>query len=312
MNCTPTRAALCLSDDASVALMGTNLVTTPRDFAALLSRSRLLRSINDAACTSDHTGRIVGTTDVYTVSMCDLIEGALRFVLQHSENGDQVFWIRDHTGVLENTVLAVIAVYAATSLSQNLSSLISKNQVPVGPWSTALNVFVCFVAVAVLVGMCEVHREYYVSQIDVDLYHLLLVFLVADVLLLCHKATGPPDKQRNFGYQVGISTVVLLLVSLRLHNTFNTPFMLVLFGLFGARASCKLLQHVNDSVLCEATDINLMSVVLDICVWCSLLAYSLAHSTSLQDELAVAVNVTVATLLGLAMSVLIAKHASDP
>jgi hypothetical protein len=39
--------------------MGTAPVTTPRDVAALLPHSALLRAINGAACTSDVTGRVV-------------------------------------------------------------------------------------------------------------------------------------------------------------------------------------------------------------------------------------------------------------
>jgi hypothetical protein len=310
MNCTPTRGALCLSTDSGVALMGTRSVTTPRDLSAIAKRSALLQALHGAACTSDQTGRVVGDTDLYTVSMCDLVEGAFRFVLQHSEEGDLVFWIRDTTGVLENTVLAVIAVYAATSLAQNLSSMISKSPAPVDVRSATLNFFACVVSVAVLIGMCEAHREYYVSQLDVDLYNVLLAFLLADVMLFCLKIAGPRDASRNFGHQVGLSTVVLLLVSLRLHNTFNTPFVNVLLGLFGVRTLCKLLQHLHDSARCQARDINLVSVVLDLCVWCCLLAYCIAQSTSVQDEIAVAVNATVAMLLGLGMSVMIAEHAA--
>ena len=292
--------------------------TTPRDLPALLPQSQLLRAINGAACTSDQTGRVVGSSDVYTVSMCDLVEGAFRFVLLHTEHDDHVFWIRDTTGVLENTVLAVIAVYTSTSLAQNLSSLISKpvsvvaNPAPVSVWSVGLNELACVVSVAVVLGMCEEHRAHYIAPPDVDLYHVLVVFLVADVLLLCVKEAGPRDGNRNFGHQVGLSTVVLLLVSLRLHNTFSTPFVLVLLGLFGARALCKLLQHIHDSALCEASDINLVSVVLDLCLWCCLLPYSLAQHSAVQDELAVAVNATVAMLLGLTLIVLIADHATEP
>jgi hypothetical protein len=46
-----------------------------------------------------------------------------------------------------------------------------------------------------------------------------------------------------------LSTVLLLLVTLWLHNTFNTPFLLVLLGLFGTRASYKLLQHMLKKIL---------------------------------------------------------------
>ncbi len=308
LNCTATPGALCVSSDSGVAIMGTLPVTTPRDVSALLPRSELLRSFDGAVCTSDRTGRSVGVSDVYTVSMCDLVEGALRFVMVSTDSGDRVYWTRDTTGVLEALVLSVIALYAATSLAQNLSSLMSKTDAPAAASWTELNLLACVVCVAVLLWMCEAHRGYYVAENDLALYGLLLWFLVVDVLLLCFKAIGPRDSSRNFGHQVGLSTVVLLLCSLRLHNTFNTPFLHVLFGLFGSRASCKLLQHIRDSFARRARTINLVSVLLDLGVWCCLLAYTLAQSSVVHDHLAVGVNVTTSLLLGLAMSVLIAER----
>lgn len=310
-NCTATSAALCTSIDTRVALFGSAAVTTPRDVLQLLPRSALLREFDGVVCRSDATGRSVGESDVYTVSMCDLVEGGLRFVVQHTAHGDVAYWIRDTTGIAETVVLCVVALYAATNLAQNIASLISTNVATVVAWSKAVNVLACFVCVAVLTVLCETHRAWYVSLHDIAMYYVLLGFLGADVLLLCFKALGSFEEKNNFGHQIGISTVVLLLVTLRLHNTFATPFFLVLFGIFGARTACKLLQHIHSCFVSCGSDINLLSVLLDLVVWCALLAYSLVECFSLEEQLVVAVNVTVALLLGLAMSVFIAERAPD-
>ena len=321
--CTPTAAALCMSYDTGVALMGTDPVTTPRDVAELVPRSELLREFNGIVCSSDESGRTVGSTDVYTVSMCDLVDGQLRFVVQHSHDGDVAYWIRDTTNVATYVVLAVIALYTATSLAQNITSLISKSAAPpvatphilnvaTPPMATLhiLNVVTCVVSVLVLVGLCEEHVYHYVLQHDVTMYYIMLLFLVADLVLFGLKETGPREARRNFGHQIGISTAVLLLVTLRLHNTFDTPFLLVLTGIFGIRVSCKMMQHTHDSLCAEPSTINLASVLLDLSVWCSLLAYSLAQCSDVQQELAIAASVVVALLFGLAMSILIAERAT--
>jgi len=241
--------------------------------------------------------------------MCDLVEGSLRFVMVHSSDGDRVYWIRDTTGTTEALVLSCIALYAATNLAQNMSSLVSKTlHDPPPAWAEGLNVLACLVSVGLLVGMCDAHREYYVSQRDFDLYAVLLVFLACDFVLLALKKVGPRDSSRNFGHQVGLSTVVLLLVTLRLHNTFNTPFLPVLLGLFGMRAACKLLQHIRSSLSFGNHDINLVSVLFDLGVWSWLLVYSLAHCLTAHDHLAVGVNLATALLLGLAMAVLAAEE----
>lgn len=307
-NCTATSAALCASVDTGVALLGTADVTTPRDVLQLLPRSALLREFGGVVCSSAATGRSVGDSDVYTVSMCDLVEGGLRFVLQSTADGDVLYWIRDTTGIAEIVVLCIVALYAATNLAQNIAVLISTNAATVAAWSEAVNVVVCFVCVAVLVFLCETHRAWYVSMHDVALYYVLFGFLVTDVLLLFLKATDSPKKNNNFGHQIGISTVVLLLVTLRLHNTFATPFFLVLFGIFGARTACKLLQYLHRCMLFSASDVNVLSVLLDLGVWSALLAHSLVECVDVETQLVVVANVTVALLLGLAMSAFIAQR----
>jgi len=331
--CATTTSALCVSQQTGVAIMGTAPVTTPRDVAALVARSQLLTEFGGAVCTSDRTGRVAGGSDVYTVSMCDLVEGALRFVLVYADDGGRVYWIRDRTGVGETVLISGIALYAATSLAQNLTSLVVPKPttvsvpVPAVPvpvatvsaatvsaataaWLRLLNLLICVVCVGVLVWMCEAHLEFLVSAHDVALYRVLIVFLAVDVVLLLMKETGPRDSGRNFGHQVGLSTVVLLLCTLRLHNTFNTPFLQALVGLFGTRAACKLLQHAHDGIVRGrvASRANLVSVLVDLGVWCCLLAFGLAQSSGVHENLAIAVNVATALLLGLGMSVLIAER----
>jgi hypothetical protein len=302
-DCSVTVDALCTSPDTGVALFGTVPVATPRDVTRLIPRSELLHQFNGVVCSSGRTGRYAGDGEVYTVSMCDLVEGALRFVFT---DAGRVYWIRDTTGIVEQLVLSVIALYAASNLAHNLSRLMSRKVAASVAVSNLVNMALCIVSVAVLLVMCEVHREYYVSQQDVQLYQILLFFLLSDVLLMGLKATGRPDRTRNFGHQIGLSTTLLLLVTLRLHNTFNTPFLFVLVSIFGTRMACKLLQHIHDAMLGCARNINLISVLLDLSTWCCLLAYSLAQCLSLVDHLAVAINLTVSLLLGLGMSICIA------
>ena len=302
-DCQATTAALCTSASTGVVLFGTAPVTTPRDVARLLPRSQLLREFAGTVCSSSKTGRFAGDGDVYTVSMCDLLEGALRFVVMHD---GRVYWIRDTTGFVEQFILSLIALYAASNLAQNLSSLMSTSVSAIVGLPKVLNLVACILCVSVLLAMCEMHHEYYVSQQDADLYQILLLFLLSDVVLTCLKAVGPRDRSKNFGHQIGLSTTMLLLVTLRLHNTFNTPFLFVLVCVFGTRTVCKVFQHLHDSFYYCARNINLISVMFDLGTWCCLLAYSLSQSVSVVDDLAVAVNITVSLLLGLGMSMCIA------
>jgi hypothetical protein len=178
--CSPTTDALCLSANTSVALFGTLPVATPRDVTLLLERSKLLQHFDGVVCSSGRTGRVSGDGDVYTVSMCDLVEGVLRFVVTHEGH---VYWIRDPTGIADQLALSVIALYAATNIAQNMSSLMSTNATAIVGMSKIINLIVCVVCVTVLLIMCEIHREFYISQQDIDLYQILLLFLLSDVVL---------------------------------------------------------------------------------------------------------------------------------
>jgi len=124
-NCTPTARALCASADTSVTLMGTAPVIVPHDLSGPLAASQFLRAFGGSVCNAADTGRLLGQSDVYTVSMCDLSERMLRFVVRDTEAGMLVYWKAESTGVVENVILALIALYASVNIANNTVSLIS-------------------------------------------------------------------------------------------------------------------------------------------------------------------------------------------
>lgn len=315
-NCTPTARALCASADTGVALMGTSPVVVPNDLSGPLAASQFLRAFGGSVCNSADTGRLLGNSDVYTVSMCDLSERMLRFVVRDTEAGMLVYWRAESTPVVENVILALVALYASVNIANNTIYLISASSAQRLPSAGVFPVLVLAALSLALFVVCERHADFYVSSHDYALYVVLVTFLLLEVSLLCAKLAhtsrkvGKLHDRFHFGYNINLSTAVLLLATLRLHSTFATPFFGVLFAVFGIRAACKLLQQLDDRCRPQHAWVNGASVLVDVAVWSCLLAYGLAIADDVYAQLGVAANVMVGLMLGLFMAVLIERKAA--
>lgn len=313
--CSPTVRALCASQDTGVTLMGTSPVVVPHDLSGPMAASHFLRSFNGSVCNAADTGRSLGRSDVYTVSMCDLSERMLRFVVCDTEAGMLVYWKAESTPVVENVILALIALYASVNIANNTVSLISASTAQrASPGAGVSYVLVLTAASFALFVVCQRHADYYVYAHDYSLYVALATYLLLEVSLLCLKLSqtsrkaGKLQDRFHFGYNINISAVMLLLVTLPLHNTLATPFFGVLFAVFGIRTTCKLLQQMDDHCRAHYSWVNLVSVVVDLLVWSFMLAYGLAISDDVYAQLAIAANVMVGLMLGFFMGELIERR----
>ena len=316
-NCTPTVGALCASQDTSVTLMGTSPVIVPLDMGGPVAASEFLRAFDGAVCNAADTGRVLGQSDVYTVSMCDLSERMLRFVVRDTDAGMLVYWKAESTPVAENVVLALVALYASVNIANNTIYLISASSAKQAfPIAGAMHVVVLAALSFALFVVCQEHADYYVSSHDYSLYVVLTTFLLLEILLLCAKLSqtsrklGKLQDRVHFGYNINISTAILLLATLRLHSTFATPFFGVLLAIFGIRSACKLIQQLDDQSRAQHSPVNALSVLVDLFVWSCLLVYGLAVADDVFAQLEVAVYVMVGLMLGLFMAVLIERRAS--
>jgi hypothetical protein len=312
--CTPAVGALCKSVGTKVTLMGTSPVIVPYDISGPMSASPFLQAFNGSVCNSQGTGRSLGPSDVYTVSVCDLTERMLRFVVSEAEDGMSVYWKSEEPSVSENVILACIALYASVNIANNTVYLIATTNSERPTSNTGIyNIFLLTGTSVTLLLICQNHAHYYVSSNDYNLYTVMYVFLVLEVSLLFLKLTRTNRKVEkmqgrfHFGYNINLSTTILLLTTLRLHKTFSTPFFGILFAFFGIRTFCKLIQQLDDFCRSHHSHVNAISVLVDLFAWSCLLAYGLAIAGDVYGQLAVAVNVIVGFIFGLAMSILIER-----
>jgi len=313
--CTPTVEALCVSTDTNVTLMGTSPVVVPEDMRGPIEASPFLRTFGGSVCNSQNTGRLLGPSDVYTVSMCDLAERMLRFVLVDTQEGTLVYWRAESTTVLENVILALVALYASTNIANNTIFLISTSSSGRSlPSSGVYHVLLLTVLSFALFVLCQIHDDYYVSTHDYNLYVVLVIFLTLEICLMYMKFSQSNRKVHkmrdkfHFGYNVNMSTTMLFLVTLRLHNTFANLFFDVLCALFGIRTVCKLIQQLDDQFRSQHSWANAISVFVDSFVWSCLLAYGLAIADDVYSRLVLAANVIVSLLLGYFMCALIERR----
>jgi hypothetical protein len=316
-NCTPTARALCASGDTSVTLMGTAPVIVPLDLSGPMAASQFLRAFGGSVCNAADTKRLLGQSDVYTVSMCDLSERMLRFVVRDTETGMLVYWKAESTLAVENVILALVTLYASVNIANNTIYLITAAGAQQAfPSAGALHVLVLMALSFALFVVCQRHADFYVSSHDYSLYVVLATFLFLEVSLLCAKLSqtsrklGKLQPRFHFGYNINMSTVILLLATLRLHSTFATPFFGVLFAIFGIRSACKLIQQLDDQCRMQHSWVNALSVLVDLSVWSCLLVYGLAVADDVYAQLEVAVYVMVGLMLGLFMAALIERKAT--
>lgn len=314
-NCSPTVRALCASD-TGVTLMGTSPVVVPFDLSGPMAASHFLRAFNGSVCNAADTKRSVGRSDVYTVSMCDLSERMLRFVVRDTDAGMLVYWKAESTPGAENVILALVALYASINIANNTIYLISAAGAQQAfPSAGAYHVLTLTALSLALFVVCQQHADFYVSAHDYSLYVVLATYLLLEVCLVCAKLSqtsrkaGKLHDRFHFGYNINISTAILLLATLRLHSTFDTPFFGVLFAVFGVRTACKLLQQLDDDRHTQSS-VNAASVLIDLFVWSCLLAYGLSVAEDVYAQLAVATCVMVGLMLGLFMAVLIERKAA--
>lgn len=313
-HCTPAAGALCKSVDTKLTLMGTSPVIVPYDISGPMTASQFLQTFNGSVCNSQGTGRLLGPSDVYTVSVCDLTERMLRFVVSEAEGGMSVYWKSEESSVAESVILAFIALYASVNIANNTVFLITptNSERPTANMGIYHLLLLSTTSVVLLV-ICQNHAHYYVSSNDYNLYTVMYIFLVVEVSLLFMVLTQTSRKVEkmqgkfHFGYNINMSTTILLLTTLRLHGTFSTPFFGILFAVFGIRTFCKLIQQLDDYCRAQYSQANAISVLVDIFVWSCMLAYALATAGDVYGQVAVAVNVIVGFIFGLVMSILIER-----
>jgi len=305
VSCEPSTSALC-QHDATLDFFDMRQSTIP-----YVHTSELTRKYMAPVCTSSNFGRLqTSSTKTYSVSVCDLVRGHVHFVLETHMGQTAMFFKQDTTTVWQVVLLAVTAIYAVTMLSLHLCELVQHEKPDVVKTNTKYALALTHAVLAVgLILTCFSHHNFLVTEEEVLLCYLLYVFVLADTCFIFLRRTTTYRANDDSSKQVNGMVAFLLLVTLRLHSSFQNIFIVVLTMLFGVRMWCKVLQtaYVNMHRNLSTALLPNLSVALDVVVFYFLVTIALSEqgNTEFETQLLLSTVIVTSFNVGLLLAVVI-------
>lgn len=311
--CHRARKALCRSAD-DMAFFSTSTVDIPDSWSNMTSNilTDTVRELN--ACQSSSSGREVRVGDSeYEVSLCDIYDMNMHFLYEPATA--TMYFRRDFSSIFELIVIALVSIFFISALSHNLVTMFAdKAQSPQSKMSQArlqagmviatLGYFIIFFAILA--------PSFIITQTDTVLAVHLCLFIILEALgqlTLSHlmhdvacesvewsaympyqrdnsvfdifmRAVSIPVHPDNDSY-ISVLTACLLLLSCRIHFTFDTPYLTFLVVVFGTRSFYKLFRVLEGSTASgrPITGLEIFLQIIDVFVFCSLLGNGIAYAT---------------------------------
>lgn len=259
-SCTPTHDGLCATSksDGGMVWFPDTKVDIPDNFALIPENSYLVDFANGTACTSSSTGRSVTMFDErYEVSLCDLLDSNLD-VVYIDEN---IYWRQDKTELWLYLLISVVSIYLVSCVSENIVASVNNNSnsdIGHQKYSIYLTLLLIFYVI-----YAENTVSLLLTKEDIDLCLHLVIYVVVQGIVLQFKAP-----HELYGSRISLLTACIALLTLRVHYSFDNPYMIVLSIMFGTRSFFKFLAaESNGSTYMESAimvlDIFTLSSLLD-------------------------------------------------
>lgn len=269
--CMPCPDGLCAfgAPQGSMVWFPTTAVDIPDDFSIIPGNRYLDGFGNASACSSAKTGRAVSMFDQrYEVSLCDLLDSSLDVVFDRGT----VYWRQDTTGTWVYMTISVLSIYLVSCVSDNIVAMmhgrLQNNQ------RQQIYIVYCTLVLIAYLLFGQATYGLLLTVEDRDLTAHLFVYVVAQTAA---QHTDANDDMH--GSRISLLTACIALLTLRVHYSFDNPYMLVLCVLFGVRSYYKfvcvlvkphgspgsvLLMLADFFVFCSMLDNGLMANSVDI------------------------------------------------
>ena len=200
-----------------------------------------------------NSGSVIVNSSMYTVSMCDLIDGRAQFVLVEQPDNRCMFYKTDSTSLVEYACLACVCLYAVATLARHAVLLVKVNEVHDNDTKVA-NPIIQFIphALRKYCQVCILHVGlglFLLVSVFLDLPNIatqseyllvwyLNVYVVWDCVFCVWKMSV---RQKEELKQINVMVVLLIMCCLRLYHTFQNAFHVFLVVIFAIRTWCKVL-----------------------------------------------------------------------
>lgn len=301
VTCTPTPHALC-REGAGLVYFPDDVVDMPYDLSIIPTNS-VLERFPTGTC-HGYSGRRLAVSDTqYEVSLCDLLTANMDILLDTLR--DELRWRVDNTQVTEYIFVSVACVYFMSCISANVVRFSGHAGFEITMLELGiLFVNVLYVALNMFMGSAGSWfggMRYLLTVEDVTLATLMLVYVVCESCVVAYPVLyGWVSRRKLSGSTsvvsgVSVYTALIMLLTLRVHYTFDNPYIQVLVVMFGTRTFLKI------SSLCKLDYASLFSVlviVLDVACFCAQLALAVGPAAdNLFDAVLSQVTITTISML---------------
>lgn len=240
LDCFPVRGALC-EETSGMLLFPSGTIDIPNDLSDLKSNPLLNAFDNRKLCFQENSHRVLLPSDTrYELSLCDLLDSNLDIIYDKANN--KLWWHVDDTPYYELIFIFCSALYLMSCVSVNIVRLAKKKQYQ----ATRVEIcVVCAVIVFSILSWIFGGLRFLVSSSDVLMLWTLIVFSVVesaaslDVMLF---QTAAPEELSRTVQGISLPLACLLLLTARVHYSFENPYTPVLTVIFGVRSWTKFLS----------------------------------------------------------------------
>ena len=255
-SCVPTPNALC-REGRGLVFFPDNVVDVPYDFSQIPSNTITDYFENGSSCLRAQSMRSISITDTqYELSLCDLMDANMDILIDCTT--DTMYWRQDKTTTAEYMFISLMCVYLMSCISANVVKLSSTD----GFHITWLDIVVLLANILYLaVEFVVLELRFLVSTGDVTLAIVLWIYVCLETLAVLYflvqrgdwqlacwtrGAAAPVAAQRSlpgrlyFMGGISVYTALLMLLTLRVHYTFDNPYLHILSVMFGSRTFLKV------------------------------------------------------------------------
>lgn len=253
--CERTPDALCLerANHSSMLYFPTISVDLPDDMYAQFSGPGQTPYVQEmmalnASCTNPTSGRIIRPhDDRYELSLCDLIDNQLDIVFDTHNN--RLLWRRDNTSMLLYIFVSILGIYLVSCLAENIRCIMS------GDHSSSLktkhhpvyNVMLLLTLVFLVYDQStQQTTDYMLFQYERDLHTLLTVFIYVSGAGYAWDNVFHSGKEQEAVKAISMLTGSLILLTARVHYTFDNPYTWILSLIFAVRSAHKFLNRITE------------------------------------------------------------------
>lgn len=323
VSCTPTQHALC-REGPGLVYFPDNVVDMPYDLS-VIPKNSVLSYFPHGTC-QGYSGRHITVDDVqYEVSLCDLVDANMDILLDTTL--DELRWRIDKTNVTEYVFVSVVCVYLMSCISANVvrfteNDVFKITHIELG----VLIVTIAYVTINLLFdefGVWFGGLRYLLTTEDSLLAWLMWVYVICETAMVArpilrdftaaHQLSLVSSVQEartidgvsvntvsiEDGVQksrtisgVSVYTGLIMLLTLRVHYTFDNPYIHVLVVMFGTRTFQKLSAVHSVDVHSKRW---IPFVILDMVCFCAQLALAVGPAAGETFD-AVLSQVTIATI----------------